>query len=333
MKSQSIFFIFILNASLGFAQKNARPGDEMLLEYYQTQRFADAADYLKRTYPEPVNDSKALSSLAYSSQMAGRLGEAESYYQRILEKDSTNTAVLYNLGGINLRRGNSPRALIFFKKILNRDSTNVSVYKQLAILSKNTGDIPASINYLQKANKLDPKDPDVAFNLVQIYAGLNFFNQAAKILEPALTADTANLLLLQAKAQVNFMLKNYTETTIICTKLIAQGQRTNSIISWLGESWFMLRQYQHCINTFLILDTLKMANETSCYYIGMSYKALNDQQRAVTYLLEAIKQGISPNIDSYYSEIGDSYERIHLYKKSATAYQKSLEFDEKALTY
>jgi hypothetical protein len=52
--------------------------DALLLDYYQNQRFAEAADYLKTVYTEPITDLKALSQLAYTANMAGRLPEAES---------------------------------------------------------------------------------------------------------------------------------------------------------------------------------------------------------------------------------------------------------------
>src|SRR5277367_3358613 len=112
----------------------------LLLEYYQNQRFADALDLIKRQYPEPVTDMKILSSLAYTSQMSGKLADAEGYYQRMYEKDSTNIALLFSLGNINMRRANNAKALIYYKKILSRDSTNFNVYKQLSMLSQNIAD-------------------------------------------------------------------------------------------------------------------------------------------------------------------------------------------------
>ena len=332
MKSIIIFLVLLSFTAKLFAQQSAKSNSEQLLEYYQSQRYAEAAIFLKRTYPEPVTDLKVLAGLAYTSQMAGKLPEAETYYQRIYDQDSTNTSVLFSLGSINMRRGNNLRALTYYKKIVSKDSTNVSVYKQLATLSKNTGDAMATITYLQKANKLNPLEPDVAFDLVEIYVNLHFFQQAIKILDPALAADTANLLLLEGKAQVSFALKDYKTTAAICGKLLMQGERSNGIISWLGESWYMLKQYKDCIKTFEIMDTTKTQNETSFYYMAMSYKALHDQPNAIHYMEEAIKQGISPNIDDYYNEIGDSYDSLHQVKKSIAAYQKSLEFDEKPLT-
>src|ERR1700753_1789440 len=106
MKSACLGIIIIVYTLSGFCQQTRKADEALLLEYYQNQRFSDAADYLKKTYPEPVGDMKVLTQLAYTSQMAGKLADAESYYQRIYNIDSTNTTVLFNLGAINIRRGN-----------------------------------------------------------------------------------------------------------------------------------------------------------------------------------------------------------------------------------
>ena len=103
MKHICFTFILVNLISAAFGQQPAKADETLLLEYYQSQRFADAADYLKKTYPEPVTDTKALTQLAYTSQMAGKLADAEGYYQRIYDRDSTNITVLFNLGAINIR--------------------------------------------------------------------------------------------------------------------------------------------------------------------------------------------------------------------------------------
>ena len=44
-----------------FAQNKA--DDALLLDYYQNQRFAEAADYLKSVYAEPITDPAEMAAL------------------------------------------------------------------------------------------------------------------------------------------------------------------------------------------------------------------------------------------------------------------------------
>jgi len=333
MKSIFLFLFIILLNTPAFAQQSQKADDALLLEYYQTQRFSEAADYLKKTYPEPVTDIKTLSSLAYASSMAGRLPEANDYYQRIYATDTTNTAILFNLGSINARRGDNMKAITFYKKILLRDSTNFSVYKQMATLAQNMGNIQEAINYLQKANKLNPLEPDVAYDLTEFYVNDKLFKKADTVVSAALQADTTNLLLLFGKAQVNFRLSKFPETVVTCNKLIQLGDQISIITSMLGTSYYNLKNYYRCINTFKLLEQSKTGSETSYYYTAMSYKALNVKDTAVIYFDKAIKEAISPNASSYYGEMADCYDQMHQPKKAINAYQQGLLYGILPLTY
>jgi tetratricopeptide (TPR) repeat protein len=333
MKVFILILITILLNVPAFAQETSKVNDALLLEYYQNQRFEDAANYLKTSYPEPVTDIKILSSLAYASAMAGKLPEAEDYYQRIYATDSTNTAILFNLGSINVRRGNSMKAITYYKKILLKDSTNFNVCKQMASLSQNMGNINDAISFFQKANKINPVEPDVAYDLTSFYIKLKLYTKADTIVTTALQADTANLLLLLGKAQIDYRLEKFPETVEVCSKLVRAGDQTSITISMLGTSYYHLKKYNDCINTFKLLELSKTANETSYYYTAMSYKAIGRQAIAVDYFEKAIKEAISENANSYYGEMADSYDRLHQLKNAVNAYQKSLLYGVMPLTY
>jgi tetratricopeptide (TPR) repeat protein len=333
MKYAALLVIIIFSNFRAFAQQNSKADDSLLLEYYQNQRFSEAADYLKKIYPEPITEVKVLSSIAYASQMAGRLLEAEDYYQRVYTADTTNTAVLFNLGSLNARRGNNIKALRYYKKILLKDSTNFNVFKQMAGLSQNSGSITDAINYLMKANKINPLEPDVASDLAAFFINLKLYKKADTVVTAALQADTANLLLLFSKAQINYRLEKFPETVAVCNKLMEAGDRISMIISMLGTSYYNLKDYESCINTFRLLEDSKTPSETSYYYTAMSYKALGKQATAVSYFEKAIKEAISENVNSYYGEMGDSYDRLRQPKNAVNAYQKSLLYGAMPLTY
>ncbi|WCT10786.1 tetratricopeptide repeat protein [Mucilaginibacter jinjuensis] len=331
MKILNLIIICCLFTTITFAQQKDPKTDSLLVEYYQTQRFAEAADYLKKIYPEPVQNPKIISQLAYTSNMAGRLPDAEGYYQRLYDVDSTSQSTLFSMAGINMRRGNNTKAASFYKRILKIDSTNFNVYKQLALISQS--DVVAELGYLQKANHLNPQDANIAVDLSTLLIQFKQEATAEKVIDQALQADTANLLLLKGKAQVSYTLKKFVQTINICSKLLANDDRSSQTISYKGISEFNLKNYSDCIKTFHMLDTTQAQNESSYYYLGMSYKALKQDTKAIFYLQRAIEQAISPNTDTYYSEIADSYDRLHLPKKALAAYQRGLIFGEKPIVY
>ena len=186
--------LLLLLFCFGITASAQQVDNALLLDYYQTQRFADAAKYLKGVYQEPITDIKALTNLAYTSRMAGNLADAEGYYQRIYDKDSSNVAILFNLGSINMSRGNKVKSLIYYKKILRLDSTNFAVYKQLASLAEQQLDTVGYGKYLIKANTINPQEPDVAFELFRFHIIYKRYKEAEGVLDKAIAADTDNII-------------------------------------------------------------------------------------------------------------------------------------------
>ncbi|RYU91542.1 hypothetical protein EWM62_06275 [Mucilaginibacter terrigena] len=331
MKSTLIFIAACLLSASVFAQQTP-VDDALLLDYYQTQRFAEASDYLKKAYTEPITSAKALGQLAYTSNMAGHLSDAEGYYQRIYDIDSTNTAVLYSLGSLNLRRGNNLKAEVYYKRIIARDTTNFMAYKQLATISHDKNDLTSYIGYLQRANKLNPAEPDVAADLSDIYVSMKFNGQAEKVLSGALTADPENVVLLNSLMKLQYAQKKWLETISTCLKLVGFGSQSGLVLTKLGVAYYNIKNYECSLAAFMDMDE-NARNETSYYYTALAYKALKDQPMAIFYLQKAITEGISPNIASYYGEIADSNEKQSRYKKAISAYQKSMQFDETPMIY
>jgi tetratricopeptide (TPR) repeat protein len=323
--------LLLIGLSFSVSAQN-KVDDALLLDYYQNQRFADASDYLKTVYTEPVTDLKALSQLAYTSNMAGRLPEAESYYQRIYDIDSTRSGVLFSLGSINLRRGNSAKAEVYYKRIAAKDTTNFIVYKQLAQISLDKGDFGSQIAYLQRANKVNPADADVASDLANRYIEIKLLPQAESVLSKATVADPENIVLLESLMKLSYAQKKWTETVDACLKLLKNGNESSIIRTKLGVSYYNLKNYNCGAETFADIPPL-VQNEYTYYYAAMCYKALKDHKRAIEFLEKAIKDGISTSIASYYGEIADSDEKLSKYKKAVLAYQKGLQFEESPMIY
>ena len=333
MRDLIISILLVLCMPLSLKAQQFQPvNDSLLLDYYQNQRFAEAADYLKKSYPEPITNMRVLSKLAYTSQMASRLTDAEAYYQRMYHADSTNTAVLFSLGAINLRRGNNLKAETYYKMIAGRDSTNFLVYKQLGKIAEDKADVAAMLGYLQKANKINPADPDVASDLSDLYVNLKQYPVAEKVLNGAIYKDPENVVLLQSLLKLTSAQDKFAATRDISLKLIDLGVRSGYVLTKLGVAYYNLKNYACSVETFADIPGLEQS-ETSYYVASLAYKMLKDQPRAIINLDKAITEGISGNISDYYAEMADSYEVSRKYKKAAMAYQKSLQFAEKPIIY
>lgn len=332
MKSCFIhLFVLFMACTIGTKNTYAQTvNDRILLEYYQAQRYVEAAAYLKSVYQEPITDQVALRNLAYTSQMAGKLVDAENYYQRLFDQDTTKLSILNSLAGVNLRRGNIAKAGAYYTRIIATDSLNFYVLKQLAEISSQRGDTTLYVKYLVKANTVNPDDADVASDLSNWYVGVKKYKEAEVVLNKATTADPENLVLLQSLIKLLHAQLNWPETIKVGLKLQQLGDGSYSTLIKLGQAYYRLKNYMCCLETLAGMD-YNQQNETSYYYIGLSYKSLKNYPKALEYFEKAISDGISPAISTYYAEIAGSYQQTSKFQKAALAYQKGLTFKEQPL--
>lgn len=332
MKTVFLFLLFLCSLFTVFGQQNGKIDDAQLMEYFQSQRYNDALEYLRKTFPEPVQDMKILSRMGYVAQLANKLPDAEGYYQRAFQLDTTNQTILYNIAGINVRRGNMSKAELYYTMYLAHDTTNISVYSHLGSIAQGKHDTLNAVKYYGKANSLNPLDADVASELGDLYTSMKHFDDALKVLNTAAAADPENVVLLFSLMKLNYAQKKWTETVEGCNKLMALGIANGEVLNKLGISYYNLKNYSCGAETFALIEAINQ-NEYTYYYAALCYKGLNDQRQCIEMLNKSIFQGISPNIATYYGEIADAQGKLLQYRKAALAYQKALQFSESPTIY
>lgn len=317
---------------LGFnniTAQSAKIDTEKLLEYYETQRYADAAKYLQSIYPGDTQDVKALSQITYCNMMAGRLPEAEKNYIKINTIQPNSLPILFSLASINSRRGNVTNAKTYLQQIIQLDSLNFNAYKQLAAYA----DTPESkLNYLKKANILNTTDPDVAYDLSLTYSGLKQFKPAYDVLKTAIASDTENFTLQQALLPVANQLAKYPEVIEIGEKLLKNHADVN-VMNDMGQAYFYVKDYQKCISLYKMLEDMGVQNEGTLYFMALSYRELKDYNNAAIYAQKTIDEAISDHTTLYYAALAGFYEAKNQYNEAVTAYKRGLTFGTSNIIY
>jgi tetratricopeptide (TPR) repeat protein len=308
------------------SQDSLKLNNEKLLEFYQAQRYAEAAQYLQSTYKADTENPKELSQMAYANLMAGSLPNAEKFYLKLYAKDSASLPVLYSLADISTRRGNLSGAKKYYLEALKTDSTNYVTYKRLSDLSKADLDINR-LSYLLKANVLNPTDAGTAFDLAELHLKMNYADKASAVLKPAMEADTANLQLMKMKIPIDIVEKKYSEAIGTARKLLSYGDSSTFTWNNLGKAYYLTLDYQNSLKSFLKIKESTNDDEALYYNIARSYRGVKDYSNAVVYLQKAIKAGVSPMAASYYGLLGDSFENANKNQEANNAYKKGLDFE------
>lgn len=330
MKNFLFFFLFSIFCNFQILAQQNKANDVQLIDMYQNQRFAEAFDYLKKNYSEPITDLNILSRFAYTSRMTGKLPEAENYYLRILTQDSVNVPVLMSLAGIQIKRENNGKALYYYEKAIKIDTNNFVVYKQLGRLYLEKPDTTNALKYLQKANTLQPQEADVAADLSLLLISMKKIEPAQVVLKRAIVADSTNLLLLKCLAKLTYTNDRFKETIKTCEQLKLLGDNSAEVTNMLATSYYMLKIYDCAIESFSLLQ---QQSERTFYLTAMSYKALEKYQLAVDYFDKTLREAVSPYTNAYYNEKGDVYQKLKAFTAAAGSYQKGLFFKEKGIIY
>ena len=321
MKKYTVLLLLLALTTFCYAQENL--DREKLLEFYQTQRYAEAANYLSTIYTSETTDIKALTQIAYCNMMAGKLVEAEKNYQKINSLQPQQIPVLFSLANINSRRGNKRNATDYLQQIITLDSNNFNAFKRLADYTDSAG---MKLQYLQKANKLNTTEADVAFDLARVYRDQKQYLPAYNVLKVAIAADTSNMILQQALLPMANQLKKYNEVITTGEKLLKNGAEGNVVLD-VGKAYFFLKNYKKAIDRFQLLEKMSMQNESVCYYLSLCYRELKNYDMAIKYAKLTIGESISPNISAYYNLLGGVYEEKQQLTTAANAYKKGLSYN------
>ncbi|MCW1962488.1 tetratricopeptide repeat protein [Chryseobacterium viscerum] len=329
MMKIGICLCIILLGLNNITAQSAKIDTEKLLEYYETQRYADAAKYLQSIYPGDTQDVKALSQIAYCNMMAGKLPEAEKNYIKINTIQPNSLPTLFSLASINSRRGNATNAKAYLQQIIQLDSLNFNAYKQLAAYA----DTPETkLNYLKKASSLNSTDPDVAYDLSLTYSGLKQYQPAYDVLKTAIASDTGNFTLQQTLLPVANQLAKYPEVIEIGEKLLKNHADAN-VMNDMGQAYFYVKDYQKCISLYKMLEDMGVQNEGTLYFMALSYRELKDYNNAAIYAQKTIDEAISDHTTLYYAALAGIYESKNQYNDAVTAYKRGLTFGTSNIIY
>lgn len=327
MKKLPIVLFFSLLSFMAFAQVKQIVDKGKLFDLYQEQKFGEAASYLTSIYGNDVNDFKVVTQLGYCYLMAGNTAEAEKLYVKANLIQPQNIAVLFNLAGIATTRRNLEKAKNYYEEIVKLDSNNFEAYKQLASLH-NEGFTRQKMTYLKLANKLNPFDADVVFDMSEMYIKMHLLGMADAILKPALKADSNNIRLLKIKLPLLLANNQFDEAVSTAEKLFSLGDSTNFVLNNLGKAYYLKNEFQKGLDCFnKVSSSASDENESLFYNTALCYRGLEDYLSAAANLKKAIDAGISKNTLLYYTKMGESFEQAGKFETAAATYKKGAFFD------
>lgn len=324
------FFVF----QWSFAQ--SKPDDARILQYYQAQQYAEAADYIRGFYPDSIGEAAVLNQLGYTYRMARDYKQAERYYQSLFTIDSLHIPTLLNLGFINAQRGQQNAAEGFYRRIIAIDSIHVASYVSLASLMRTKGDTDEAVSLLKMASTLQARNVTIANDLATVFAEAQRFEEADSVLNVALAIDSENLTLLYSKSVVTEQLGNFKETVALCQRLIELDDIGVDTKTRLARAYFNLEEYRKCLETYKERNEAfgeSLLGEFDYYYMAMSARALRRFEEGLVYIDKAVDQIISPNAGLLLGQKADLHNLANQPWQAVATYQRSFHIQALRMNY
>lgn len=303
-----------------FSPAQSQPDQKVLMQYFEDQEFAKAADYLHRIIGEDSDNIHDLSLLGYTYYMSNQLAGAEQCYLRIWERDSSNVTACNYLGNINLKKNNFTLALHYFCRLIELKPGIAAYYKETAYTWSRMFNSSAASYYYRLAYFADPNDPGVVAFLADYWLQEKMYVRSDSILDAALLKDSLDAGLIEEKMKSAYLQEKY----MLIFPLMARLKRMqvvdlNSFL--LGAyGYYYLKQYQDCVET---CDFLIMHDEQTLPVLFIEAMAFKQQQKyslSLATLDECIGKALNSKANDYFSEKADIYQMLRQYNRAKSQY-------------
>lgn len=326
-KMAVVCMVFVTAASLG-AKGQEVPYDELkVFRLLQNQDYKGATDYLVPFYERDSTNLDVLAQLAYSHRLSNNLTEATWFYRQSFRIDSANVGVLSNLGNLSIQRFNYHLAEDYFRRIIAIDPNHVHANISLSTIMGRKSEWDQAYAHLAHAYAHQPRDIDLAADLVRMCMEQEQYERADSLLRETLPKDPDNGRLLYARVEVSEHLEQYMEMVRTCEHIIALGAQSVPVLRQYARGLFALKDYTGCLEQFeAIIAADGSLGELDYYYMAMSAKTMKRYKEALAYMDMALEAAISPNAGFYYGRKADLYKLANQPSNAIKTYQKSFHF-------
>jgi tetratricopeptide (TPR) repeat protein len=211
------------------------------------------------------------------------------------EPDLAASYYHYSLAKWYENDGDMRKALSEMQLALQLNPKSPAINVEIAILMGRTGDIPEAIRYAQEAARLDPKDPDSHWLLVNIYFG---------------TQDRRN--------PSNESIQKAINELNLLEEITPNDER---IFYNLGGAYFELKKPEKAIQAFEKFQSLSKS-DAGYREIAKYYEQAGNLEKAAEYLNKGLE--LQPNSPENLISLGEIYSRLNKNKDAISIYKSLL---------
>lgn len=283
------------------------------------------------TYQEIIaNDSantRAMIEAAECYRTLAKYKQASAYYKRVLDLTPENKYVRIQYIGLLLSQQRFRDALGESSIMTEKDSSAIALHLQAQSFEGMNELLPAAGCYYNIQEKY-PADYLAAAKLGAINIAASYYDEAIEATEKYRKIDTTNIAVNRQNALAYCLKQDYSTAIRRYQYLVNQGDSSFHTCYYLGISYYAIEKYYEAHDFLEVARKYDPENVNLLYYLGRSCAKTSWKKQGVEYLEQAINLSIPKDSSMVRLYIGmtDCYKMAQMYKEQLASmkerYQK-----------
>lgn len=330
---KSLFFIFLF-LSYGYQsiiaqQEVCSNGDRFLA----SQDYFAALEAYTACYTLDTTNKKPLLSLAGCLYLLGDYQKAKEYYHQLESDTMFSTDAKIKLASIYESQQNLPKAIKYNLALSKIFPGNPSYLRKLGNLFQQGNEPTQAMQSYFAAIKLNDRDLLAVQGLSEMMLSLEQTHVADSMITRALAIDSNHIGLSLLHGRVKYKMRDYASCAQILHKLTYLTELNNYYNKMLGYAFMQIDSLDKSIYHLQKSLLNEGDPEYALFYLGLAHEKKNEYEKSKYFYSEAIKAGISEDLDQYHRGLARINSSTGHYKEAIENYQTSLKYHDDPTVY
>ena len=320
-------FSWFLVSSLNLAsQNNSELAD--VHEAYVQQKYQLALDGYQAHLSKDSSSMISLERGGLSAYKLGDLVKAKELLSALEARDSLHLVGLKTLAAIYEQQKNTPKAIKYYTRLTDLAKDDGYLQRKLGQQYRNAGLNRLAFEHFNKAYELNPRDMLALDGLAELTMLEKKYSAADSILWKGLEMDSMHIDFNLLMATSKFRQKAYDSTAYYMMRIRGKIDFRPHQSRMLGYAFMQLDSLDLAINYLSRAIMDEGTKEYAHYNLGVAYEKKLNTEYAIHHFNEALKAGISENVDLYHRNLARLYNRSENLKEAIPHYQDAYKYGE-----
>lgn len=291
-------------------------------------RYNEALEAFRQVVAQEPENIRAILDMAECYKIAGRFNESLNGYKQALALKPENKYAQLQYISMLCVTEQYPQAGRICHEVMANDSST-AVIRLMAQAQEGMMRSDSVLYYYKVIVEKEPHDYLSVAKLANLYINLNQPQEAIALTEKYREKNSANIYVNRQNAQAYCLIKDYQKAIDRYEQLVEQGDSTRMTCYYLGMSYYAIEDYYGAHDFLRIAQKYDPKNINVLYYLGRACAKTSWKKEGVGMLNEAINLAIPSDsvMTNLYNGLIDCCNLAGMYREQVDAYKELYKYN------